>query len=116
LVLAAHPTDARRRDAFWLVGGRLVDWGALPVDLRELAERTTQALARGGRPGELTAHVPPAEVDEVRLVRSYLASHEELPQLVLDPPPTAEQLRAFAELGEGELDDLRAQPVANGNG
>jgi DNA polymerase-3 subunit epsilon len=115
LILAAHPTDVARRDAFWLVGGRLVDWGALPAEVCELAERTTQALARGGRPGELAAHVPPAEVDEVRLVRSYLASHPDLRQLVLDPPPTDEELGAFAGLGERQLDDLAAQPVANRN-
>jgi DNA polymerase-3 subunit epsilon len=116
LVLAAHPTDAGRRDAFWLVGGRLVDWGALPTDGYELAERTTQALARGGRPGDLGAHVPPEEVDEVRLVRSYLASHEGLAQLPLDPPPTVQELRAFAELGERQLDDLGADTVAHANG
>jgi DNA polymerase-3 subunit epsilon len=96
LVLAAHPVDGRRRDAFWLAGGRLVDWGALPDDPGELWERTGRALARGGRPGELGAHVPPDEIDEVRLVRTYLASHPELPQVVLEPPPPLDDLRAFA--------------------
>ena len=96
LVLAAHPTEPRRRDAFWLVGGRLADWGALPGDLAELHARTREALARGGCVGELGAHVPPQEVDEVRLVASYLASHAELPQLLLEPPPRPEVLQAFA--------------------
>jgi DNA polymerase III subunit epsilon len=95
LMLANHPADPSRRDAFWLVGGRLVDWGPVPDDFRELAERTDAALARGGRPGELGAHVPPDEIDEVRLVRTYLASHAELPQLVLEPGPGAEELAAF---------------------
>ncbi len=99
LVLAAHPTDPRRRDAFWLVGGRLVDWGALPGDLDELSERTAAALARGGRVGELGAHVPPDEVDEVRLVRTYLASHADLPQLTLDPAPTPEALQTLVDAG-----------------
>jgi DNA polymerase-3 subunit epsilon len=117
LVLACHPTDATRQDAFWLVGGRLVDWGAVVDDAQELLDRTTRALARGGRPGDLGAHVPPDEVDEVRLVRSYLASHPELAQLVLEPQPALEQLRAFAGLRrEGQFDDLGAHAIANGNG
>ena len=98
LVLAPHPMEPARRDAFWLVAGRLIDWGTVPEDLDELAGRTAGALTRGGRGGELGAHVPPDEVDEVRLVRSYLASHPELPQLRLDPPPRPEALGAFAGL------------------
>jgi DNA polymerase III subunit epsilon len=95
LVLASHPTDPGRRDAFWLAGGRLVDWGALPDDPAELEARTRLALARGGRVGELGAHVPPDEVDEVRLVRSYLASHPQLPQMLLDPRPAPEELQTL---------------------
>jgi DNA polymerase III subunit epsilon len=105
LLLATHPLDPARRDAFWLVGGRLVDWGALPEDPSDFGERTAAALARGGRGGELGAHVPPDEIDEVRLVRTYLASHPELPQLVLEPAPTPEVLRSFV-LGKGEIDHL----------
>jgi DNA polymerase III subunit epsilon len=104
LLLAPHPLQPARRDAFWLVGGRLIDWGAAPGDLAELSERTAAALARGGR-RELGAHVPPDEIDEVRLVRTYLASHPDLPQIVLEPPPTREALRRFV-LGERELDHL----------
>lgn len=102
LVLASHPVDRARRDAFWLVAGRLVDWGALPNDPDELWRRTGRALARGGRPGQLGAHVPPDEVDEVRLVRSYLASHPELPQLVLEPAPMLEELRTFVSADGGQ--------------
>jgi DNA polymerase-3 subunit epsilon len=81
LVLAPHPTgDAH--DAFWLAGGRLVDWGPLPA-LPELHERTDRALARGSRVGELGAHIPPDEIDEIRIIATYLASHPETPQLVL---------------------------------
>jgi DNA polymerase-3 subunit epsilon len=93
LVLAEHPSD-KRRDAFWLVGGRLVDWGPMP-DLDELERRTEAALARGGRIGELGAHVPPDEVDEVRIVAAWLASHPESPRLVLEPKPARPSLESF---------------------
>lgn len=102
LVLAAHPVDAQRRDAFWLVGGRLADWGALSEASGELWDRTARALTRNGRPGEVGAHVPPDEIDEVRLVRSYLASHPGLPELVLEPAPTLEELREFVAAGEAQ--------------
>ncbi len=42
LILAAHPTQPRF-DAFWMVGGRLVDWGPLPEGA-ELTARTKAAL------------------------------------------------------------------------
>src|SRR5215210_7892138 len=38
LVLAPHPSVAGRMDAFWIVAGRVADWGALPSDASELAE------------------------------------------------------------------------------
>jgi DNA polymerase-3 subunit epsilon len=82
LLLAPHPVDAERKDAFWLVGGRLVDWGEAPPDTTELDRRTEAALKRGGRT-ELGAHVPPTEIDELRIVSNYLASHPETTQLVI---------------------------------
>jgi DNA polymerase III subunit epsilon len=82
LLLAAHPVETDRRDAFWLVGGRLVDWGEAPADSGALEERTHAALKRGGR-AELGAHVPPDEIDELRIVSNYLASHPETTQLTL---------------------------------
>jgi DNA polymerase-3 subunit epsilon len=103
LLLAAHPADALRRDAFWVVGGRLLDWGELPDDVDEVCERTAAALRRGGRAGEVGTHVPPGEVDEVRIVASYLASHPHTPQLGLEPPPIPESLKRFVN---GDLDDL----------
>jgi DNA polymerase-3 subunit epsilon len=114
LVLVPHPADPARRDAFWLAGGRLVDWGAWPDDLDAAVERTAGALRRGGRAGELGAHVPPDEVDEVRIVATYLASHPDLPQLVLDPAPSPEALERFtgAGSGEGQLDHLGARTGA----
>jgi hypothetical protein len=66
-----------------LVGGRLVDWGEAPAESAGLEERTQAALRRGGRAGELGTHVPPDEIDELRIVSNYLASHPETTELVL---------------------------------
>ncbi len=111
LVLAPHPTQDSF-DAFWLAGGRLVDWGPLPADVGQLEDRTAAALMRGGRVGELGAHVPPAEVDEVRIVGRWLASHPSAPQLALDPPPHRAALHDFVGSAfERELDDLRIDAV-----
>jgi DNA polymerase III subunit epsilon len=107
LILAPHPIDPGRLEAFWLVGGRLVDWGPFPNGLAELAERTQIALvhAPGPRSG---AHIPPEEVDEVRILGTYLASHPDLPALELAPQPGADRLERFlaSASGERELDHL----------
>jgi DNA polymerase-3 subunit epsilon len=84
LLLAPHPSDGAV-EAFWLVGGRLVDFGRLAGGADELVDRTERALRRAGRIGELGAHVPPTEVDEVRIIGTWLASHPDTPQLVLEP-------------------------------
>jgi len=84
-----------------------VDWGPLPDDGDAVAERTAAALGRGGRTGELGAHVPPVEIDEVRIVATYLASHPDLPQLPLEPAPSRAALERFvAGSAERQLDDL----------
>jgi DNA polymerase-3 subunit epsilon len=101
LVLAGHPT-ARRFDAFWLVGGRVADWGALPPDLDELEARTGGALARLGGTRGVGTHVPPGEIDEVRIVGNWLAAHPDAPQLVLDPLPGPEALERFVA-GAGDV-------------
>jgi len=82
LLLVPHPVENDRKDAFWLIGGRLIDWGEAPADTELLDERTQAALKRGGR-AELGAHVPPDEIDELRIVTNYLAAHPETTQLVL---------------------------------
>ena len=89
LVLAKHPVK-ERYDAFWLVRGRLVDWGPLPGH-SELVERTEAALARP--PGRTV--VPAGEVDEVRIVASWIADQEPA-ELALDPAPSAPALMRFA--------------------
>jgi DNA polymerase III subunit epsilon len=112
LVIARHPV-APSADAFWLAGGRLVDWGPLPdgpESVDELAERTAAAQRRGVRAGELGAHLPPDEVDEVRIVETYLASHPDVAQLALEPAPGLDALGEFALLArsaERQLDDGR---------
>jgi DNA polymerase-3 subunit epsilon len=75
LVLAQHPVKPQW-DAFWIVAGRVVDWGPLP-GRGQLERRTAMALARSRRPTPLR----PAEVDEVRIVASWVTSKmpEELP-------------------------------------
>jgi DNA polymerase-3 subunit epsilon len=94
LMVAAHPTDGTA-DAFIVVGGRLRDWGPI-TQARALYERATIALARGSaRRGELTAHLPPDEVDEMRIVATWLASHPRTPELPLDPPPEELAVKAF---------------------
>ncbi len=98
LVLAPHPTR-RDADALWLAGGRLVDFGPLPAELDELRRRTTAALRHASRAvvgAHPPAQIPPGEIDEVRIVGTYLASHPHTPQLVLDPVPDPEALAGFA--------------------
>jgi DNA polymerase III subunit epsilon len=72
LVLARHPVKDRF-DAFWLVRGRVADWGPLPGP-SELAQRTEAALRGSGDPRP--APLPAAEVDELRIVWGWLAEHE----------------------------------------
>jgi DNA polymerase-3 subunit epsilon len=89
LVLASHPTKDLW-DAFWVVGGRVVDWGPLPSSACEIAERTAAAMTAAGRasaPGS-PASVPGAEVDEVRIVASWVARNEP-PALELNAPDEA---------------------------
>jgi DNA polymerase-3 subunit epsilon len=106
LALAKHPVKDRY-DAFWLVRGRLVDWGALPSH-SELVERTQAALARP--PGRTV--VPVDEVDEIRIVASWVADGE-LPQLPLEPAPSAPALMRFVGSALGEVD---AQDPSGGPG
>jgi DNA polymerase-3 subunit epsilon len=69
LLLAEHPQGGRF-DAFWLVGGRIVDWGPLG-DVDDLHARTAAAL-RGGDGTGPTASLTPDEVDEARIVATWL--------------------------------------------
>ena len=80
-------------DAFWLVGGRIVDWG--PTDaLDDLRARTLAAVRRSREP-----YVPADEVPELRVVSTWIAAHEppalDLGQAV--DPAALEGLRQRAE-------------------
>src|SRR4051812_48610191 len=104
LVLASHPAKDLW-DAFWVVGGRVVDWGALPSERVEIAERTASAMRWGplaGRPGS-AASVPAAEVDEVRIVASWIARHEPPALELADPEAAAAWALAETAGGSREI-------------
>ena len=114
LLLARHPVQAAF-DGFWLAGGRLVDWGPVDDDIEQLLARTEAAVARAGRIGELGAHLPRGEVDELRIIGTWLASHPRTPQLVLSAGLEPATLAAFVKGASGlerELDDDRLELVA----
>jgi DNA polymerase III subunit epsilon len=75
-------------DLFWLVGGRVVDWGPAG-DAADIAARTEAALRTRAEP-----YVPADELQELRIVSTWLATHE---------PPTLDLGRL--ERSEGGLDE-----------
>jgi DNA polymerase-3 subunit epsilon len=92
LVLARHPVK-ERWDAFWIVAGRVADWGPLP-EPDELARRTEAALAKRARSGA----IPKDEIDEIRIVQSWIATHDpphvELGTQTLDHEALSDWVRA----------------------
>src|SRR3954470_3315140 len=101
LVLAEHPRGGAW-DAFWLVGGRVSDWGAL-TSADDMARRTSQALRAGDGTGHST-WLAPQDVEDMRTVGTWLASHPQTAELPLAPAPGADVLAVF--LGERQVDDL----------
>ena len=92
LVLARHPVKPRW-DALWIVAGRVADWAPLPGP-DELRWRTEAALARRPAGGRLRA-IPVEEVDEIRIVQSWIAANDP-PQLELGAdPPDADAIAAW---------------------
>ncbi|HEX2086858.1 MAG TPA: exonuclease domain-containing protein [Solirubrobacteraceae bacterium] len=77
-------------DAFWLVGGRVVDWGPVRT-VDEVVERTGAALRARAEP-----YVPPDEVHELRIVSTWLDGHD-VDTLELEPRPSTSELRGFAQ-------------------
>jgi DNA polymerase-3 subunit epsilon len=92
LVLAPHPR-APRFDAFWLVGGFVVDWEVLE-QAGDMHERTAAALRRGGVHGS-AAQLARDSVAEARIVQTWLAARPAVPTLALDPVPAAAELARF---------------------
>ncbi|HEX2016823.1 MAG TPA: exonuclease domain-containing protein [Solirubrobacteraceae bacterium] len=94
LVIDRHPSQPRL-EAFVLVGGRLVDWGELPGPDPAGPAAVADALRRAASASRDSA--PPGlaveEIDEVRLVGSWLASHPQASVLDLEPFPTPRALR-----------------------
>ncbi len=96
LVLAPHPADPGRGDAFWIVGGRIADWGPLHGDPAELTARTRAALATAP-PAAQGGWLPADELGELRIVGSWLAGHGDTPVLELDEG--ADAVAAFVGAG-----------------
>jgi DNA polymerase-3 subunit epsilon len=94
LVLAGHPVAQPPFDAFWLVSGRVVDWGPLP-DADALERRTIGALRHA--PGVGAGAVIPADAaEDIRVTEDWLAQHPEARVLELNGPPARDALWAFA--------------------
>jgi DNA polymerase III subunit epsilon len=105
LVLAGQPVAEPPFDAFWLVSGRVVDWGPLP-DADALERRTIGALRR--RPGVGAGAVIPAEAaEDIRVAEDWLAQHPDARVLELSGPPARDALWSFA-YGEPSL----SSPIA----
>ena len=103
LVVAAHPTKPRH-DAFWIVAGRVADWGPLP-SAEEVRVRADAALASA--PRGRAAPVPADEVDEVRIVAAWVAEHEP-PRLPLEQALDRRPLRHWLAKSAVAREDLAA--------
>jgi DNA polymerase-3 subunit epsilon len=91
LVLAEHPRGGAF-DAFWLIGGRIADWGAVtgPEDV----QRRTEAALRAGDGTGAVSYLRPDDVVESRIVSTWLASHD-TPALDLTDRADEVSLRRF---------------------
>ena len=74
LVVAAHPKEPGRGDALLVAGGRVLE--ASPLPWADLEERCAVAVRSAPSSRDLGGWLPAEEVDEVRLVGSYVARME----------------------------------------
>jgi DNA polymerase III subunit epsilon len=77
-------------DAFWLVGGRVADWGPV-TSVGEVVQRTDAALR-----GRAEPYIPADEVQELRIVSTWLDGHD-VDTLELEPRPSRAALEGFAQ-------------------
>jgi DNA polymerase-3 subunit epsilon len=85
-VLADAP-DGDAWEAFWLVGGRVADWGPLP-EPAQVVERSAAALRHAAAP------LLPAETAQARIAASWVAANEPH-RLDLSPAPTVARVERF---------------------
>lgn len=90
-LLLAEAPEGGRFEAFWVAGGRVLDWGELPTDPAELAARTAAAVRAAGA----AAPLRPQDVGEAHVVGTWTALNDP-PTLELGPATTAERLARFA--------------------
>ena len=91
---AAPGRRPARADAFWIVAGRVADWGPLPADPDEVAARTAAALAPRRPPASAAGCPPTSSTSRGSSARGWPAHEARV--LELDPRPDRERWRRGA--------------------
>ena len=97
LVVAPHPRRRRRRDAFWLVGGRLVDWGPVQPGDGGDVPRAIGARRRCVRRRPRARRLAARPTRSTRCGSSRRTSPRTTCPASIWPPIRAERLGAFAD-------------------
>ena len=108
LVLAPHPRDARRCDAFWLAEGRVVDWGRRPPRSQPAQERSLRAHAARRRAARRGDGLPAGRRGRRGAHRADLAGRSRGARAGARPAARARPCcrRSSVADGERQLDDL----------